>query len=323
MHVSLSPPQVGVEENVTNIEEDSTLPRGNRSQLEDAESANIRDQLESSRRVENGGPPTVPSCVAGTENSFGNDSSATPPPPGYAEVPVESRGQEAWLVAFGTHYSPPRAIPDDNVNTVIGAEEQVRVGREEQGASLRQFVVATGLRKARKWIHLALYFFDADMEKLGKGYETLVRRWTEVEVAAPESNGFTRKQKEEQPPELDKWFKKRFDLRFTDANFPAIDKKFAEEFPTKVCAWWRSLQPASRLATPGNDLPTASQVPMGEWRALDKWGIRGWFVLLACVKWYGLSIEKLEGDRNVARNAWNALVEDMLAVLNFVVDARG
>ncbi|KAL0060701.1 hypothetical protein AAF712_012524 [Marasmius tenuissimus] len=214
-------------------------------------------------------------------NSFGNDSSATPPPPGYAEVPVESRGQEAWLVAFGTHYSPPRAIPDDNVNTVIGAEEQVRVGREEQGASLRQFVVATGLRKARKWIHLALYFFDADMEKLGKGYETLVRRWTEVEVAAPESNGFTRKQRRS------------------------------------------SHQNLTSLATPGNDLPTASQVPMGEWRALDKWGIRGWFVLLACVKWYGLSIEKLEGDRNVARNAWNALVEDMLAVLNFVVDARG
>ncbi|KAL0579569.1 hypothetical protein V5O48_002449 [Marasmius crinis-equi] len=246
-------------------------------------------------------------------DSFHSEAKSKP----NASRSLDSPGDEKAASHNSSSSRQPPGASDQSCSTSVQAQALKEVSQNPDPSI--QLVAAVGLSTGRNWVLLALYYLNDDLDDLSDVYRTLVRRWIGIEIGREESSqGFPSNTL--RPVEVDKWLKKKVESRFTCRTAPVLDQAFAHDFPPKFRAWWDSLQPASRRPVPEGtpDPSRADNIPLRKLKSLDKWGVRGWVVLLVCIKWYGLSILTLQdGERDVAKTGWNLLAGD---ALKFVYD---
>ena len=116
------------------------------------------------------------------------------------------------------------------------------------------------------------------------------------------------------PKELSRWISNG---RYRDGNEEVIPSSKISGFGKRVWNWWYSLQPKWRgKISKSKQLLSVDQFGDG-FDKLDCSGPNSWFVILACLRWWGDSIYRIEektSQDNLAVD-WRKMVDDVSMML--------
>ncbi|KAK7434488.1 SERTA domain-containing protein 3 [Stygiomarasmius scandens] len=151
--------------------------------------------------------------------------------------------------------------------------------------------------KAQKWFPQAFSYVDVD---LGPMYLDFLVKWIDFERLHQWEKAGGRLDKTERPKEITTWINEgRYLPR---CKGPKLGAEFIKTFPDDIRKWWTSLHPG---------------VDDDDWTNLTKYGINGWFSIVAGMKWWGQGLKSLTGDslRN-GTEEWLTMITELTVTLD-------
>jgi len=166
------------------------------------------------------------------------------------------------------------------------------------------------------WFEDAFEFVNIN---LGRSYANLVARWIELERINKWRTKVTGLAgKSQRPSELTAWI---VSGRYGQRSKPiVIAPENVAEFGATVWIWWTSLQPQWREMG-----PTQRHLPVDkfgdQWKSLDHCGANGWLSFLACLRWWGECLVRMEKDtpRTEGVQDWLLAIHDMTKMIEGLI----
>lgn len=166
------------------------------------------------------------------------------------------------------------------------------------------------------WFEGAFAFVNIN---LGGPYTLLIERWVELErLHRWQGKATGLMGKNIRPAELTSWIDSgRYGKR---GKKIVIISAHVTAFGEKVWTWWMYLQPEWRKkGTNNRPLPVTNFG--GNWKSLDHYGPNGWLSLLACLRWWGECLAKMQDctARKKGTEEWLFAVNDMAKMLEGLI----
>lgn len=158
------------------------------------------------------------------------------------------------------------------------------------------------------WSSDAIAYVNVD---LGHAYLALLEKWLTLE----RFNGWkysvqSHLPKKGRPNEIDAFLSLPLPSRMSYS--PPQTAEFVVPFAEVVSCWWRTMQPKWRQPLVKGTLSVNTNGK--DWKTLSRFGPKGWFTLLVCMKWWG------QGLNTTADADWTSTLQDMSNTLDGLLD---
>ncbi|KAK7438095.1 SERTA domain-containing protein 3 [Stygiomarasmius scandens] len=224
---------------------------------------------------------------------------------GISFIPGGSTGldkEEAVVSSGQNEEDTSRRGSDNEEMDPCDRESSVLRNVEAEPATIHRVlypVDALASNKAQKWFPQAFAYVDVD---LGPAYLDLLVKWIDFERFHQWEKAGGRLDKTERPKEITTWINEgRYLPR---CKGPKLGAEFIKTFPDDIRKWWTSLHP---------------EVDDDDWTNLTKYGINGWFSIVAGMKWWGQGLKSLTGDslRN-GTEEWLMMITELTVTLDML-----